>query len=93
MPNHVHLLITPHAAVPGLLRSLKSTSAKKANLVLRLSGHSFWQDESYDHLVRNDDEFGRIRRYIENNPVIACLAAEPEQYRWSSAWRPDRCQK
>jgi hypothetical protein len=49
-----------------------------------------WQDESYDHLVRDDNEFWRIARYIENNPVTAGLAPTPEKYRWSSAWPPER---
>src|SRR5438270_3217023 len=30
MPNHVHLLITPHVEVPALLRRLKGTSAREA---------------------------------------------------------------
>ena len=33
------------------------------------AGSPFWQDESYDHLVRNQLEFEKIRRYIEENPV------------------------
>jgi hypothetical protein len=36
--------------------------------------------------VRNQDEFGRILAYIENNPMKAGLVAEATQYRWSSAW-------
>jgi hypothetical protein len=45
----------------------------------------FWQYESYDHLVRNDSEFGKIKRYIEGNPVKAGLADAPEMFLWSSA--------
>jgi putative DNA methylase len=90
MPNHVHLLLTPRASVSKLLGSLKSATAKRANLLLRRTGQVFWQDESYDHLVRSRDEFHRIQRYIENNPVAAGLAAEPEGYAWSSAGRPER---
>ena len=44
----------------------------------------FWQDESYDHLVRGDEECQRIRRYIEWNPVKAGLAASPEDFPYSS---------
>jgi REP element-mobilizing transposase RayT len=87
MPNHVHLLFTPHVNVSRLLGSLKSASAKRANLLLGRTGQPFWQDESYDRLVRTDEEFRRIQRYIENNPVMACLVAMPEEYAWSSAGR------
>ncbi len=90
MPNHVHLLITPRISVPKLLGSLKSVTGKRANLLLGRTGRPFWQDESYDHLVRNDEEFRRIERYIENNPMTAGLAVTPEEYVWSSAGRPER---
>jgi putative transposase len=53
MPNHVHLLVTPH--VPA----------------------SVW--------LGNDQEFARVRRYIEWNPVKAGLVTLPEEFPWSSA--------
>jgi REP-associated tyrosine transposase len=90
MPNHVHLLFTACVNLSKLLGSLKGASARRANLLLGRTGQPFWQDESYDHLVRNGEEFRRIQRYIEYNPVRACLAASPEQYAWSSAGRPER---
>ena len=46
---------------------------------------AFWQNESYDHLVRSETEFRRIRRYIEINQVKAGLVAAAEEFRWSSA--------
>ena len=33
--------------------------------------------ESYDHWVRNEAEWGRIARYIENNPVAAPMKEAP----------------
>jgi putative transposase len=55
--------------------------------MLGLTGKPFWQDESYDRLVRDGTEFERIRRYIEYNPVRAGLVATPAAYPWSSAGR------
>ncbi len=52
-----------------------------------LTGSRFWQEESYDHLVRHLPEFKRIRHYIEGNPVRAGLVVEASDYRWSSAGR------
>jgi hypothetical protein len=49
------------------------------------TGERFRQTESYDHWIRDDSEFDRVRRYIENNPVRAGLVAKPEVYRWPSA--------
>ena len=85
MPNHVHLLLTPVAPLPKITKSLKGITAKRANIMLALTGRSFWQEESYDHLVRNESEFEKIRSYIEENPVRAGLLAEANRYRWSSA--------
>jgi putative transposase len=85
MPNHVHLLVTPAIALPKLTKSLKGITAKRANARLALTGRPFWQEESYDHLVRNGREFERIRNYIEENPVRAGLVKEARLYRWSSA--------
>jgi putative transposase len=85
MANRVHLLVTPAAALPKLTKSLKSITAKRANEMLALTGSPFWQEESYDHQVRNAREFEKIRNYIEWNPVRAGLVREASEYRWSSA--------
>jgi putative transposase len=83
MPNHVHLLVTPRVISSKWLGPLKGFTAYQANRILHREG-SFWQPESYDHLVRSGEGFERIRRYIENNPVKAGLAGSPEEFLWSS---------
>lgn len=84
MANHVHLLITPDKELATITHSLKRFTAREANRVLGVTG-PFWQDESFDHVVRNDQEFARIFRYIEQNPVSAGLVSSPEEFDWSSA--------
>jgi hypothetical protein len=71
--------------LPKLTKSLKGITAKRANAMLALTGNPFWQEESYDHLVRHMPEFERVRNYIEENPVRAGLAGQASDYRWSSA--------
>jgi putative DNA methylase len=85
MPNHVHLLVTPTVALAKLTKSLKGITAKRGNAMLGLTGKPFWQEESYDHLVRNEREFEGIRNYIEENPIRAGLVNQASEYRWSSA--------
>jgi putative DNA methylase len=85
MPNHVHLLITPMVQVAKITHSLERFTAKEANRVLGMSGQPFWQDESYDRLVRDQREFERIVCYVEHNPVRAGLSTVPEGFCWSSA--------
>jgi putative transposase len=85
MPNHVHLLVTPKVVASRWLAPLKGFTAYRANEWLGSHGQAFWQDESYDHLVRSAVDFERIRAYIEENPVSAGLVVEAEEYLWSSA--------
>ena len=46
---------------------------------------AFWQHESYDHWVRDDDELERVVAYINANPVKAGLADRPCDFSWCSA--------
>ena len=91
MANHVHVLLLPSIPLARLLKSLKGSTAHQANRVLGRTGEPFWQRESCDHWVRDEEEWQRIAGYIENNPVKAGLVAVAEEYRWGSAhetWRP-----
>ena len=68
MPNHVHLLVTPTTGwkISDLLHSWKRFSARKINERMQQEG-KLWQHESYDHIVRNEEQLKRIKKYIKNN--------------------------
>jgi putative transposase len=85
MPNHVHALLEPLVPLHKFMNGLKGVSAREANIKLGHAGQPFWQDESFDHWVRDAGEFARTKTYIENNPVKARLCAKPEDWPWSSA--------
>ncbi len=89
MPNHVHVLVwpMPNHSLSEILHSWKRFTSREANKVLGRTGDTFWQRESYDHWIRNDEEHARCCRYTILNPVKARLCATPEAWRWSSAWR------
>lgn len=82
----------PHNGTPReiIMHSLKSFTGLQCNRLLGLS-EKFWQDESYDHVVRNMDELFRIIEYIEQNPVKARLVSDPLDWKWSSAVERVRC--
>ena len=84
MPNHVHMLIYPKTGLSRITRSIKNFSGRKANEILGRQGQAFWQNESYDHWVRDQYELEKVVRYIEGNPVAAGLVAKPEDWEWSS---------
>ncbi len=78
MPNHVHAIVRPLEGydLPGILHSWKSFTAKQANKLLGTTG-PFWQDEYYDHLIRDEEDFNRHLTYVLQNPEKAGLKAWP----------------
>jgi putative transposase len=85
MPNHVHLVIEPKAALPGVMRWLKGRTGRVANSILGRTGMAFWQDESYDHWIRSSNELQETIAYVESNRVKAGLVDSEELWPWSSA--------
>ncbi|MEY4903412.1 MAG: hypothetical protein RLZZ292_1227 [Bacteroidota bacterium] len=99
MPNHVHALmdfsvqvrnaneedffLTQYVQLEKVLKDLKGSTARYANLALERSG-SFWHKDSYNHYVRNDAEYYNIIRYILQNPVKAKLVEKWEA--WSNTY-------
>lgn len=67
-----------------VMQGLKSCSAREINRILNQSG-TFWQDESFDHVIRDEAEYFRVVSYIENNPVKAGLCREATDWPFSSA--------
>jgi REP-associated tyrosine transposase len=88
MANHIHVLMTPIAPLAKIARLVKGAAARQANILLGLTGSNFWQDESFDHWIRNPGEWQKIRTYIERNPVAAGLVKDPADWPWSSASYP-----
>lgn len=89
MPNHVHVLFwpMPNYVVGNIVKSWKQFTSLRAKRILGMAEGRFWQPESFDHWVRDDEERARIARYIRNNPATARLCARPEDWRWSSVRR------
>jgi len=98
MANHVHLLFetvgynqssptniagkTKDYPVADIMRLLKGSTSRFCNLELKRNG-AFWQKESYDHYVRNDEELYRLIEYILNNPVKAGLVKHWQDWKFS----------
>ena len=103
MSNHVHVVFEPlerksdyqsdlqtqSNVLPlhKIMQSLKRYTARKANIALGREG-AFWQGESYDHVIRDNDEFLRIIHYVMENPVKAGLVSQWDQWQWTYC-KPD----
>lgn len=96
MPNHGHLVIdtAEHVIKPAhegvtrkypltdTMKLLKGRTARFCNQALGRSG-SFWQAESYDHVIRNQKEYENIVWYTINNPVKAGLVEQWEDWKFT----------
>lgn len=74
MPNHVHVLFTPlHGhGLSEIMKSWKSFTAHECNKILGRTG-TFWMEESFDRIVRDEREFQKYGKYIFENPGKARL--------------------
>lgn len=65
-----------------VVRLIKGATARTANERLGLEGR-FWQHESFDYVVRDEEELKRIIVYILNNPIKAGLMERWEDWKWT----------
>jgi REP element-mobilizing transposase RayT len=91
MPDHVHMILTPlcdpddvNYGFAEIVGGIKGASAHTINRMLKRKGN-LWQDESFDQILRGDEEIDRKCDYIVQNPVRKGLAAAPDGYPW--IWR------
>ncbi|MFH0922014.1 MAG: transposase [Fibrobacterota bacterium] len=56
-------------SLPAIIRSFKSACTKHINRQFP-DARFQWQPRYYDHIIRDKESLGRIRNYIQNNPVM-----------------------
>lgn len=88
MPDHVHLIFTPLRCETGelftfeeILGGIKGASSHSINRMLKRSG-SVWQDESFDHVTRCQENLEQKIEYVCQNPVRRGLVRRPMDYKW-----------
>src|SRR5579859_2727484 len=64
-----------------IVGAIKGASAHSINKALKRSGQ-VWQDESFDHVVRQQESLEAKLPYVRENPVRKGLVASPEYYPW-----------
>jgi REP element-mobilizing transposase RayT len=53
-----------------IMGRFKMVTSKQINISRKLPGVPVWQRNYWEHIVRNENEFSRIRQYIKNNPIL-----------------------
>jgi len=77
MPNHVHLVVRhihPEWHMGKVLQHFKRHTARQCNKILGLTGQAFWEDESYDSIIRTDEALHQFVKYTLWNPVVCGLS-------------------
>jgi REP element-mobilizing transposase RayT len=54
-------------SVPTVVRAFKSAVTRRINQLRGTPGHPVWHRSYYEHVIRDDDDLARIRRYIAQN--------------------------
>ncbi|MBI2485570.1 MAG: transposase, partial [Deltaproteobacteria bacterium] len=91
MPDHVHLLLTPKEDydLSRIMKGIKGVSARQINLnradknvrsTKKETSGSIWQDESFDRIIRDQNELNEKLDYMLNNPVRSGLTESPWDY-------------
>ncbi len=86
MPDHVHLLLQPqknindeYFSLKEILQGIKGASARSINIALATTG-KVWQAESFDRIMRDEEEFAEKWNYMWSNPIKAGLVNSEEEY-------------
>jgi len=84
MPNHVHFVIVPEleTSLALLFKEAHRRYTRRINFREKWRGH-LWQ-ERFHSSVMDERHLSATVRYVELNPVVAGLCAQPQDWRWSS---------
>ena len=59
----------PAPTLGQIVGFLKYGVSKRINCIRKTPGVKLWQQNYYEHIIRNKNEYSRITKYIENNPI------------------------
>jgi putative transposase len=81
MPDHVHLILKPlgQFELSRIMKGIKGVSARLLNQHRNAKG-CVWQEESWDRILRDVDEYDEKLQYMYNNPIEAGLVADGDTY-------------
>ncbi len=86
MTNHVHLLLRPRShsnSLSELMRVLAARYTRHANKIEGRRG-TLWDGRFKCSVIDTEAYLMACCRYVDLNPVRARIAANPEDYAWSS---------
>ncbi|HKY84064.1 MAG TPA: transposase [Anaerolineales bacterium] len=67
---------TTAGSLSAIVQAFKALTTRRVRSITRMERIHLWQPGFYDRVVRDEEEFNRIRRYIEENPLRWALDRE-----------------
>jgi putative transposase len=86
MPNHLHLILTP-ASSTSLEKPIQLIKGGSSHEIHRVRGNKsqIWQSGFHESRVRDWTDYNNKADYVHFNPVVAKLAARPQDWPYGSA--------
>jgi putative transposase len=85
MPDHVHLLLTPAAAI-SLERTMQLIKGGFSYRARRIRPNLMvWEKSFTNHRIRDERDYAQHREYIHQNPVRGRLAQDANEFPYVSA--------
>jgi REP element-mobilizing transposase RayT len=87
MPDHVHVILKPIVRegkcerLSAIMQSLKGYLARQINELAGRRG-PLWQEETYDHVIRNMGDYEDRAAYILDNPRRRGLVGDGVKWPW-----------
>jgi putative transposase len=102
LPDHLHMIITPKNSLeyPKIISHIKRSflygldKAIKEEAKMTLSASKYkrqhsgiWQDRYYEHTIRDEKDWLKTMKYIENNPIKHNLVKDTKDWKYSSFYK------
>jgi len=80
MPGHLHMILTGNKDGSNLMNAVKSYKQKTGFYFSKLEVKNKWQNDFYDHIIRDEKDLGNQILYILINPVRKGLVNHWKDY-------------
>jgi putative transposase len=89
LPDHFHLLIKPNQSITisQIIHSFKRNftfNYKKTKNIPNSDSITLWQYGSWDHVIRDENDYNKHLDYIHYNPVKHGYVTKPEDFSHTS---------
>ena len=72
MPDHIHFLLRIRTDSNGIALeapSIDRVIKQMKSCITKRIGFSIWQKSFFDHVIRNENDYFEVYKYIDNNPI------------------------